>query len=147
MSEKEIGDYTFRVNPPLATKSLLLKNRIMKALGGGLAHLPAILRGFGEDATPEEKEKSDQALVSAFNEVFTNGDPEVTTLLMKDIVECAEVAQASGGYAKVNIDQIFTGKDKELFECLIFVVKDMFGDFLGDALANGGLKIAAKGAD
>jgi len=144
MSEKQIGEYTFRATPPLATKSLLLKARLMKLLGGSIARLPAIMRGYGEGANAEDKAISDKVVIEAFNEIFVKSDPEATAKLVQDIVECAEVAQASGGYAQVDINQIFTGKDKELMECFLFVLKEMFGDFLGDALANGGLKIAAK---
>jgi len=145
MSEKQIGEYTFRVEPLLATKSLVLKARLMKLLGGGISRLPAIARGFGEGATDEQKKESDKAAVAAFTDIFVNSDPESMAALVKDIVEVAEVSLSSGGYTKVDIDQVFTGSEKELMECVVFVLNELFGDFLGGALANGGLKIQAVG--
>ena len=145
MSEKTIGEMTFRVEPLLATKSLILKARLMQLLGGGISRLPAIVRGYGDKATPEEKAQSDQAAVAAFTDIFVTGDPEKMAMLVKDVVEVAEVAQTSGHYTRVDIDQVFTGKEKEMLECVVFVLSELFGDFLGDALANGSLKVPAVG--
>jgi len=145
MSEKKIGDMTFRVEPLLATKSLVLKARLMQLLGGGISRLPAIVRGYGDKATPEEKDASDQAAVAAFTDIFVTSDPDKMAMLVKDVVEVAQVAQDSGHYTQVDIDQVFTGKEKEMLECAVFVLNELFGDFLGDALANGSLKIPAVG--
>ena len=145
MSEKKIGEMTFRVEPILATESLVLKARLMQLLGGGISRLPAIVRGYGDEASAEEKSESDKAAVAAFTDVFVNSEPEKMAQLVKDVVEIAQIQLASEGYTKVDIDREFTGKDKEMMECAVFVLSELFGDFLGGGPGNGSLKIPAMG--
>lgn len=142
MSEKKIGEFTFVVEPLLATKSLVLKARIMKVIGSAVTRLPEIVSGAGEGAGPEAKAKSDAAAITAFTDIFTNGDPIEMVNLVKEICEVAKIRSAVGELNPVDFDREFTGKDIEMFQCCIFVLKEVFGDFLAAALANGTLKTA-----
>lgn len=143
MAEKKINDSTYLVEPILARDSLVLKARIMQVLGGGISRLPEIMQGAGKNKTPESEAKSNAAAISAFTDVFVNGDPEKMANLVQDIVERAKISTASGGWESVNMDRDFTGDDKGLFELVVFVLKEVFGDFLAGALASGVQKIQA----
>ena len=146
MAEKKINDSTFLVEPILARDSLVLKARIMQILGGGISRLPEIMQGAGKNKTPEAEAKSNAAAIAAFTDVFVNGDPVKMADLVQDIAQRAKIQTASGNWESVNIDRDFTGDDKGLFELVVFVLKEVFGDFLVGALANGAQKIQAAQA-
>lgn len=146
MSEKLIGERTFIVEPMLATTSLLLKARIMQLIGGAAGRIPEIVRGAGPNASDDEKRASDAAAVAAFTDIFTNGDPAQMVKLVTDICEIAKLRTATEDIVSVNFDRDFTGKEIDMFHLVIFVLKEVFGDFLDAALGLGSLSLAPTGS-
>lgn len=143
MAEKKINGSTYLVDRILARDSLVLKARIMQILGGGIGRLPEIMQGAGKNKTPESEAKSNAAAIAAFTDVFVNGDPEKMASLVQDLAERAKIQTTTGSWEPVDMDRDFTGDDKGLFELVVFVLKEVFGDFLADALASGVQKIQA----
>lgn len=139
MAEKKIGDREFRVDQPLATEALLLQTRVLKVLGSAGDKIPDII----ESANSGSEDSS--AIVTTFAEFFKNCDPSETVNLIKDIVEMAEIRRPSGVYESVSMDADFSGSQKEMFQVAFFILKEVFGDFLGVLGGNGIL--AKKAAD
>lgn len=142
MAEKKINGKTYKVERILAKDSLVLKARIMQILGGGISRLPEIMQGAGGNKGAEAEAKSNAAAVAAFTDIFVNGDPVKMADLVQDVAERAFIQTETGSWESVNIDRDFTGDDKGLFELVVFVLKEVFGDFLTDALASGIRKVA-----
>lgn len=145
MAEKKIGDRTFKVEPMLATDAVRLQARLLKVLGGGIDRLPEIMAGAGKDASPEAKAKSNAAAVAAFADIFANGDPDLMTKLVQEIVETAMVKRPSGEYSLVDMDGDFTGRLDEMFELAVFVLREQFGAFFTGRLASGARARMEKG--
>lgn len=144
MAEKNINGSTYQVEQILAKDSLILKARIMQVLGAGISRLPEILQGVGGNKGPEAEARSNSAAVAAFTDVFVKGDPQQMADLVEDIAQMAKIQTQSKSWERVNIDRDFTGDDKGLFTLVIFVLKEVFGDFLPDALDIGLQKVAEK---
>lgn len=143
MAETKINDKVYLVEKILARDSLVLKARIVKILGGGISRLPEIMQGGRDEKDSEAEKKSNQAAIAAFMDVFVEGDPEQMVQLVQDIAEKAKIQTKSNDWAQVDINRDFTGDDQGLFALVIFVLKEIFGDFLADALANGVQKITS----
>lgn len=126
--EKKINGETFRYTPILATESLKLRIKILQILGGAIDRLPAILKGANPRATEEEKEAANAAGVAAFADIFAKADPDRTTALIKEIVEIAEIKRPSG-YDQVQMDLDFTENPDALIPVVVFVLKEIFGNF------------------
>lgn len=144
MAEKKIGDRTYSVGTVLATDAIRLQMRLLKVLGAGIDRLPVILGGVGSNKTDEDKSKSNAAAVAAFTDIFVNGDPDEMTSLIKDIVEIARVKRPSGSYEAVDLDGDFSQNISQLIPVVIFVLKEVFGDFFTEVLGNGLLKPVTK---
>lgn len=144
MAEKTINGSNYLVEPVLAKDSLVLKARIMQVLGAGVSRLPEILQGAGGNKGPEAEAKSNAAAVAAFTDIFVLGDPEKMADLVEDVAQMAKIQTESKSWEQVNINRDFTGDDKGLFSLVIFVLKEVFGDFLPDALDIGFRKVAEK---
>lgn len=145
MAEKKIKGATYKVEPMLALEAVKLQARLLKVLGGGIDRLPEVLAGAGSKATPEQKEKSNAAAVAAFTDIFVKGDPDEMANLVKDVVEVAMVKRPSGSYEQVDMDGDFTGNMGAMFQVVVFVLREVFGDFFTDVLANGNLEKITKG--
>lgn len=145
MAEKKIKGATYKVEPMLALDAVKLQARLLKVLGGGIDRLPEVLAGAGSKATPEQKEKSNAAAVAAFTDIFVKGDPDEMANLIKDVVEVAMVKRPSGSYEQVDMDGDFTGNMGAMFQVVVFVLREVFGDFFTDVLANGNLEKITKG--
>lgn len=145
MAEKKIKGSTYKVEPMLALDAVKLQARLLKVLGGGIDRLPEVLAGAGSKATPEQKEKSNAAAVAAFTDIFVKGDPDEMANLIKDVVEVAMVKRPSGVYEQVDMDGDFTGNMGAMFQVVVFVLREVFGDFFTDVLANGNLEKITKG--
>lgn len=143
MAEKQIGGRTFKCEPLLATKALVLQGRLARALGPVAAKLPGILAARnGDDA---QKAVADTETIAALVGIFDALTPEEYANLVKDIVEIAKLQRQSGDYEQVDIDGDFHGDMKSVFPVMFFVLQTQFQDFFGDALANGLRKTAGKG--
>lgn len=142
MAEKKIGGRVFQVGHVLATDAVRLQARLLKLIGGGVERLPTILRGVGKDADPALKEASNAAAVAALTDIFGKSDPDEVTRLIADIVAFATVKQASGSWGQVDMDQDFTEHKADLFPVVIFVLKEVLGDFFSGLPDSGKLKQA-----
>lgn len=142
MAEKKIGGRVFQVGHVLATDAVRLQARLLKLIGGGVERLPTILRGVGKDADPAAKEASNAAAVAALTDIFGKSDPDEVTRLISDIVALATVKQTSGAWGQVDMDQDFTEHKADLFPVVIFVLKEVLGDFFSGLPDSGKLKQA-----
>lgn len=129
MAEKKINDRTFRVEPMLAMDALVLQARLFKALGPAMASFSEVMKGHGEGKTEEEKNKSNAAALVALANIFAHGEPQQIAELIRDIVQIAELRRPSGDYSSVDLDGDLTGKQKDLFPIILFVLREQFADF------------------
>lgn len=136
MAEKKINGKTYKVEPLLATDAIRLKMRLVKAVGPALSRIPVIFAGFGA-ATPEAREKSNEAAADALAEIIGGLDPDDATDLIKNIVEVAMIKRPSGSYEQVDLDGDFTGNLGEIITVATFVLQEQFGEVFSAALANG----------
>lgn len=141
MSEKKINDRIFKVEPLLATKSMLLKARILKLLGPAAARLGEILAGAGGNKGEEDEKRSNGAALAAIGEILTGMDPEDMTELVKDVCEIAMIRRPSGVYDRVDFDGDFTGHDADIVPVILFVLKEQFGAFFTALPAFGSLRV------
>lgn len=138
MAEKTINGRDFRVDQLLATHSLLLQAKIMQVLGTAVDQLPAVFAGAGDQASPEQKEKSNIAAIKAFADIFQKSEPERIVSLVKEIIGVAYIKRPSGNYDKIEFDNDFSGSDmKSMIPVAVFVLRETFGDFFSGFLANG----------
>ncbi|QQM29293.1 hypothetical protein JET14_13250 [Martelella lutilitoris] len=143
MAEKKIGGRTFKCEPLLATKALVLQGRLARALGPVAGKLPAILAARNGNDT--QKAAADTETIAALVGIFEALTPEEYADLVKDIVEIAKLQRPSGDYEPVDLDGDFHGDMKSVFPVMFFVLQTQFQDFFGDALANGLRKTTGKG--
>lgn len=129
MAEKKINGRTFRVSPLLATKSMILKARLMKAAGPALSNLGNVLSGLGKNKTMEQKLAANNAAVAAFSEIFSQADPLELATLIKDVLEVAQIERAAGDYGQVDFDGDFTEHERDIIPVMVFVLGEQFGDF------------------
>jgi hypothetical protein len=137
MAEQKIGSKTYAVTPLLATQAIKLQVRLLKAIGPAVDKLPAILKGAGKDASPEDKLQSDAAAVAALMSIFQVADPDEFATLVQDVARLATVKRPSGTWDEVDIDAEFTGHLDEALPVLIFVLREQFGSFFSAALVRG----------
>lgn len=140
MAETEIGGRTFKVGDVLATESITLQARLLQLIGGGLDRLPVILGSRVEGATPEMKAVGDGAAVAALGDIFSKCEPKTVTKLIQDIVAYATIHRPSGAWEKVDLDGDFTQHKSDIFPLVIFVLREVLGDFFSGLLASGALK-------
>jgi len=143
MAEKKINGRTFRVEPMLATDALVLQARLFKALGPAVAHFGDLMKGLGKDKTEADEAKSNAAALASLASIFSQGEPEQIAKLIKDIAEVAQIRRESGDYDHVDLDGDMTGKAKDLFPLLLFVLKEQFTDFFQGLPGFGNLKKVA----
>lgn len=122
MAEKNIGGRTFRVQPVLATQAILLQARLLKVVGPALSKLTVILDRGNAD-------RSNTAAVDALTSIFSQSEPETVAVLIKDLVELAELRRPSGVYSHVDLDGDMSQYAKDIYPLLAFVLKEQFGSF------------------
>lgn len=145
MAEKKIKGNTYKVDAVLATEAIRLQMRLLKVIGGGIDRLPTILSGVGKTVSEEKKAESNAAAVAAFTDIFMKGDPDEMTMLIKDVVELARIKRPSGSYEQVDLDGDFTQDKSALIPLVVFILREVFGDFFSDALENGSLSKVMQG--
>lgn len=146
MAEIKIGDREFRVGVVRATEALVLQAKLMKVIGSGIDRLPIILKGVAEGATADDKAAMQTAAVAAFTDIFVDGDPEELTDLIGEVVSMATVKRPSGAYEQVDLDGDFTEHKSDLFEVVVFVLREVLGDFFSGLRGSGKVKkVARKG--
>lgn len=139
MADKKINGRQFKVDQVLATDALRLQMRLLKVIGAGIDRLPTILGGVGNSATEEQKAASNAAAVGAFTDIFVSGNADEMTTLIKDVVEMSMIKRPSGVYENVELDADFTQHKSDVIPLVIFVLKEVLGDFFSGALASGNL--------
>jgi hypothetical protein len=146
MSEKVIGDRTFKAGMVLATDAIKLQIRLVKLIGPALETLPDVFAGRADGASPEDQEKANAAAIRAIAGIFDKADPDAVVGLMKDIFAHAMVSPNKGqSYEEVSFDHEFSGPGaKNLFPALVFILREVLGDFFPDALASGNLAKVAR---
>jgi len=129
MAEKKIGDRTFKVEPMLAMDALVLQARLFKALGPAMGSFSEVMKGHGEGKTEAEKNASNAAALVALANIFAHGEPTQIAELIRDVVQIAQIKRPSGEYSPVDLDGDLTGRQKELFPIILFVLREQFADF------------------
>ena len=106
-----------------ATKSLKLKFRIAKVIGGALGE---IMPAMEKDKT---KEGQMNAFGNAIQKIFMDNDPDqVAELIVRIFVPAF---RGTGEEAeRLNMDKHFTGNMSEMYEVLFWILKCEFGDFI-----------------
>lgn len=140
MAEIEIGGREFQVGEVLATESIVLQARLLQIIGTGLDRLPVILGSRVEGATAEMKAVGDGAAVAALGDIFSKCEPKTVAKLIKDIVGYAMIHRPSGAWEKADLDGDFTQHKADIFPLVIFVLREVLGDFFSGLLASGALK-------
>lgn len=144
MAIKKINGREFQVGVVLATTSVLLQARLMKVIGGGVEHLPTILKGAGASATEQAKEASRSAAVAALLDITSKIEPEQWLGLVKDVVELATVKRGtSSHFEQVDLDLDFTsgsGEPGALYPVIVFVLREVLGDFF-TGLQDSGIQV------
>lgn len=129
MAEKKIGDNTYRVDPLLATKALLLQARVMRVVGPALSKFGEVMQGVGPKKTEEEKAKGNAAAIEAFASIFAQSRPEELAELIKDLCQVARIRRPSGVYDPVDFDGDMSDKQRDIIPLAVFVLREQFGDF------------------
>ena len=138
MAQKKIKGKQYQVGVVLATDAIKLQTRLLKVIGGGIDRLPIILAGVG-DVSLEKKEASNAAAIAAFTDIFSEADPDEMTQLISDLVSVATIKRPSGSWEQVDLDGDFTDDKSALIPVIVFVLREIFGDFFTGVLENGSL--------
>jgi hypothetical protein len=144
VAEKKINGRTFKVEPLLATKALVLQARLARLAGPAIARLGEIMQGYGRDKTDEEKARSNTAAISAFSSIFAEADPEELAALVKEVIEIAMIRRESGEYFPVDLDGDLTGHASDIIPLVVFVLREQFGDFFSALPGLGALGSPAR---
>ena len=144
-SERNFGDRTFRVEPMLASKALVLQAKLFRLAGPAIERLPEILRGVGPGKTDEERGVANAHAIQAFVDIFSRTEPEELASMVKQLCELAVIRTASGDYEQVDFDTEFTGQQADLVPFVVWVAQEQFGDFFSGLLVAGSQK-AEEGA-
>lgn len=143
MAEKKIAGMTIRVDRILATDALVLKARLIRAAGGLSEKLPAILASRRDGASDEERAKADSEALIAITGIFDRIAPEAYAALVGDIVSLAKVQRQSGVYDPMDLDGDFSGNLGAIIPVVMYVLKEVYGDFFSAARASGDRAIKA----
>ncbi|MFN3833383.1 MAG: phage tail assembly chaperone [Allorhizobium sp.] len=137
MAEKKIAGMEIKVDRPLATEALRMQARLMRAAGGLAEKLPGILASRREGATEEERAKADAEALSAITGIFDRLSPEEFASLVGDVVSMAKIKRQSGAYDQMDLDGDLSANLGAIIPIVVFILKEVFGDFFSGALASG----------
>jgi len=145
MAEKKFSGRTFRTAPLLATQAIVLQARIMSAAGPALSRLGEVFAGMGKDASDEQKARANGAAIDAFASIFATVAPHDLAALIKDVVETTQI-QRPTGYEGVDMDGDFPPEHmQDLYPVAVWALREQFGPFFSELLANGSLAKLARG--
>jgi len=136
-SERKINGRTFRVEPLLATKAMVVQARLFRMAGPAIERVPEIMRGIGKDKSEHERNLANSHAIQAFVEIFSQTNPEELAEMIKELAEMAEVKRPSGSYERVDFDGDFTGHGQDIIPVVVWVAQEQFGDFFSGLLAAG----------
>ena len=138
MAEKVINGETFKVDVVLATKALELQGRLFKVAGPIGKKLPDLIAGAARGG--EDAERANGALFEAVGEIFASIDINDYVNLVRDIVQVAKIRRQSGHFDQVDFDGDFSNKLGTILPVVIFVLKEVLGDFFSGLTGNGKLR-------
>lgn len=144
MGERKINGMEIKVDRPLATEALKLQARLMRAAGSAADKLPSLLiemRGAGTEA---EKEAIGVKLISALTSIFDDLSPDEYARLVGDVVAMAKLKRLSGAYEVMDLDGDFREDFSAIMPVVMFVLKEVFGDFFSAARGNGSRGTAGR---
>lgn len=145
MALKKINGTTYKVEPLMATKALLLQGRILKLAGAAIERLPAIFGGIDAKASDEAKAASNAASIQAFSDLFMKNDTAEIVALLADLCSVAMIERPSKDWSTVDFDGDMTDRPADVMELALFVAQEQFTSFFGASLANGALKRVLTG--
>lgn len=118
---KTIGDNEYSVTQWPAEKSLLIKFKLIKALG---ASLTALAGAFDKNAS------DDMSIVSeSLSSLFNNSSPEELVSLMKTCIE--GTARNGKRLTGTSFNEVFSTDDLlEIYKVFIFVMQVNYGNFI-----------------
>lgn len=125
-----------------AMRATGLAVRLMKIVGPSVAHLLSADVQSVEDLL---KKQVDVGLVVA--QLFHSLDEDTTLQLIRDLLSGVVVVH-NGAIVELSsddaINMVFTGKLKLMLESVKFAIQVNYGDFFGDASAQGGSQSASQ---
>ncbi|QIG68888.1 hypothetical protein EVB71_036 [Rhizobium phage RHph_Y55] len=145
MAEAKIGSRTFKVQPMLATKALVLQGRLFKALGPAVSKFGEMLKTRGDDVPLEQKEAAQSAALAALGEVLSKLDPHEYASLVGEIISTAQIQRGNGQYMPADLDGDFSENIDEILPVVLFVLKVQFGPFFKGLPGLGSLAALARG--
>ena len=145
MAEKKFSGREFKVGSVLATDALILQARLMQIIGGGLGQLPAILASRAEGATDAQRAAGDAAAIVALGDIASKCEPGIISKLFEDVVGLALIKRPSGAWEKADLDGDFSEHKHDIFPFVIWVLREVLGDFFSGLQASGALKRMAAG--
>ena len=124
---KQIGEREYSVTQWPATKSMLMKLKLVKAFGVSLTKLVSSTSNQTKGKKSEENEIA--ALSEGLSALFESNSPEELVALMKQCIE--GVACDGKRITLTSIDEVFSPDDlMELYKVFIFVIQVNYGNFL-----------------
>lgn len=129
MAESKIGSRTFKAQPILATKALVLQGRLFKALGPAVSKFGEMLKNRGDDVPDEQRQAAQQAAMGALGEVLTKLDPYEYANLVGDIIAIAQIQRGNGQYMQADLDGDFSETPEDILPVVFFVLRVQFGSF------------------
>lgn len=121
---KQIGEREYNVTQWPATKSMLIKLKLIETFGVSLGKLATISQD-----KKQNKNQEIEALTESLNSLFSSASPETIVDLMK---QCLEGVAVDGvRLTKTSIDQVFSPDDlMEIYKVFIFVIQVNYGNFI-----------------
>lgn len=144
MAEKKINGRTFKVQPMLATKALVMQARIIKLIGPGVGNFKAIMGSLGSGSSEEQKGEGAALAIRAIADIFAAGDPEQMVALMKDIMHEGMILRPSGEYYHIDLDADFVGYEGDIYTVLFFILSEQFASFFTGLRGIGNLRLNLK---
>ena len=140
MAEKKFGSMQLSLGRVLATQTLVMQARLLKMAGPLIHRVPQLMSGFGKDKSDEDKARSNIAAIQAFGEIFASADPEELADMIKDLVQLCRIKRANGDFDPVDFDGDFSEEQGQIIPVVVWVLREVFGDFFSGVLGIGNLK-------
>lgn len=128
MAEKVIKGDTYKVDIVVASRSLALQARLTSVAGPVAEKLPSFL-ALAVNGDDTEKAKANSELIAAITQIFAKLDPDEYVRLVRDILALGKIRRPSGAYDPIDLDGDFTGKLGSLIPVVVFILKEVYGDF------------------
>lgn len=145
MAEKKFSGRTFKTEPMLASRALVLQARIIKLIGPGVVNFKEIMASFGSEANEEKKAEGTAFAIKALTDIFSAAEPEAMVGLLKDILQEGMILRPSGSYDPVDLDGDFINHQGDIFPVVAFILLEQFSSFFTGLRGIGNLKSKLTG--